>query len=203
MNSYYLGVIELLLGVNDNAYAGFKNAIFMDSSNAGEQYQCDFAPAWFLEGYAMARLGDSATATEDFEKARARAPDCPALAAENTGNLLVIVDVGRGPTKVAVGRHGEATRFMDHPDRADHVEVVADGKPIGATRKAGDVYFQASTRGGRAFDAVLRGKAIYKSTAAAAGVTTLMLADDMADKYHTGAVAIGLGLLLSSFLVRP
>jgi tetratricopeptide (TPR) repeat protein len=201
MNSYYLGVIELLRGVNDNAYAGFKNAIFNDSSNAGEQYECDFAPAWFLEGYAMARLGDSATATNDFEKARALAPDCPALAAGSAGNLLVIVDVGRGPTKIAVGHHGEATRFLDHPERADHVTIVADGKAVGATRKAGDVYFQASTRGGRAFDAVLKGKAIYKSAAAAAGVTTLLLADEMKEKYQTGAVAVGIGLLLSSFLV--
>src|SRR5262245_42320520 len=89
MNSYYLGVIELLLGVNDNAGAGFKNAIFNDSSNVGEQYECDFAPAWFLEGYAMGRLGDSATATHDFEKARTLAPDCPALAEGSGGNLLV------------------------------------------------------------------------------------------------------------------
>ena len=201
MNSYYLGVIELLLNVNDNASAGFKNAIFYDSSNAGDQYECDFAPAWFLEGYAFARTGDAATATQDYEKARALAPDCPALAAGNVGNLLVIVDVGKGPTKIAVGAHGEATRFMDHPDRADHVEVVADGKAIGATRKAGDVYFQASTRGGRAFDAVLKGKAIYKSAAAAAGVTTLMMADSMSEKYEKGAVIVGIGLLLSSLLV--
>lgn len=201
MNSYYLGVIELMRNVNDNARAGFKNAIFNDSSNAGEQYQCDFAPAWFLEGFASARTGDADTEKQDYEKAHELAPDCPALAAGHAGNLLVIADVGRGPTKIAVGAHGEATRFMDHPERADHVAIVVDGKPFGATRKAGDVYFQASTRGGRAFDAVLKGKAIYKSAAAAAGVTTLVMADSMAEKYQKGAVAVGIGLLLSSLLV--
>jgi tetratricopeptide (TPR) repeat protein len=201
MNSYYLGVIELMRGVNDNARAGFKNAIFNDSSNAGEQYQCDFAPAWFLEGFASALTGDADTEKSDYDKARELAPDCPALAAGNAGNLLVIADVGRGPTKIAVGAHGEATRFTDHPDRADHVEIRVDGKPFGATRKAGDVYFQASTRGGRAFDAVLKGKAIYKTAAAAAGITTLMMADSMKEKYQTGAVAVGIGLLLTSIFV--
>jgi tetratricopeptide (TPR) repeat protein len=201
MNSYYLGVIGLLRGVNDNARAGFKNAIFLDSSNAGEQYECDFAPAYFLEGFASARTGDPETAAQDYEKARALSPDCQAFAAGNSGNLVVIVDAGRGPTKIAVGVHGEATRFVDHPERPDHVEIVADGKSIGQAKKAGDVYFQASTRGGRAFDAILMGKAIYKSTARAAGLTTLVLADDMPDKYRTGAIAVGLGLFLSSFLV--
>jgi tetratricopeptide (TPR) repeat protein len=201
MNSYYIGVINLLRGVNDNARAGFKSAIFFDSSNAGEQYQCDFAPAYFLEGFASGLTGDADTEAVDYGKARELAPDCPAFAEGNHGNLVVIVDVGRGPTKIAVGEHGEATRFVGYPERPDHIVVVADGKSIGTSQKAGDVYFQASTRGGRAFDAVLMGKAIYKSSARAAGVTTLLLANDMKDKYQTGALLIGAGLLASSFLV--
>jgi len=202
MNSYYLGVVELLRHVDDNARAGFKNAIFFDSSRTGEEYQCDFAPAWFLEGFASARLGDETTAKQDFANAAGLAPDCAAVHAETSGNVVVIIDAGRGPSKVAAGRHGEAIRFVDHSGRPDRVDLVADGATWGTSGKAGDVYFQATTRGGRVFDAILRGKAIYKDAARTAGLTTLLLADDMAEKYQTGALLIGIGLLISSLALR-
>lgn len=201
MNSYYMGVIGLLRHNDDNARAGFKNAIFLDSSRGEEQYQCDFAPAIYLEGFASGRLGDSTVAEADFARARELVPGCSAFREEAKGNVLVIVDVGRGPTKIAAGEHGEAVRYVDHPERPSRVDVVADGSVVGATEKAGDVYFQATTRGGRAFDAVLRGKAIYKSAARDAGIGALVFADDLPKKYQTGALIAGAGLLLSSFAV--
>ena len=200
MNNYYLGIINLLRDSDGNALAGFKNAIFMDSSRQ-EQFECDFAPAYFLEALSYERLGDEAMAARSYARARELAPECAALAESNHGDLIVVVDVGRGPTKVNAGQHGEATRFEDHPEMPASIEVLVDGQSVGATQLAGDVYFQASTRGGRTFDFVLRGKAAYKTGAQMAGITTLLLADDVSNKYEGAAVITGIALLLSSFTV--
>src|SRR5262249_40679953 len=193
MNAYYLGIVELLRGVDDNARAGFKNSIFLDSSNAGEQYQCDFAPAYFLEGFTSARLGDSTVWNEDLTKARDLVPGAAVFQAETTGNLVVIVDVGRGPSKVNAGAHGEAIRFVEHPEKPARIDVVADGKTLGEVEHAGgDVYFQATTRGGRVFDRILKGKAIYKSAAQAAGITTLAMANEFGERGEKAALITGI-----------
>jgi len=203
MNGYYLGVVELLRGVDDNARAGFKNAIFFDSSNQGEQYQCDFAPAYFLEGFASGRLGDATTFEADLQRAHELVPDAPIFKPETKGNLVVIVDVGRGPTKIATGAHGEEIRFVEHPERPARIDVVADGTKLGEVEHAGgDVFYQATTRGGRVFDRILKGKAIYKSAAQAAGITTLVLADEFKGRGETAAIITGLALIFSSIFVR-
>jgi tetratricopeptide (TPR) repeat protein len=201
MNSYYLGIVNLLRGVDDNALAGFKNSIFLDSSRE-ESFECDFAPAWFLEAFALERLGDLAAAERSRARARALAPDCPAVAPGNRGNLVVVVDVGRGPSKAPAGRHGEALRYFDHPGLPASIEVFVDGERAGSTAPAGDIWFQATTRGGRVFDRVLRGKAIYKSGAQAAGIGALLIADDFPEKYQAATFLGGLALLLSSWTVR-
>ncbi len=202
MNSYYLGIVNFLLGVHDNALAGFKNAIFVDSGQGEEAYDCDFAPALFLEGIAYEELGELAVAERSLADARRLVPDCAALAESNHGNVIVVVDVGRGPTKVSAGEHGEATRFFRHADAQAEVLVLSDGGAIGQTTKAGDVYFQATTRGGREFDSVLAGKAIFKTGAQLAGIGALAVADDLPRKQQAGALITGAALLLASCAVR-
>jgi hypothetical protein len=200
MNSWYLGIVNLLRGVDDNALAGFKNAVFVDSAR-DESFSCDFAPALFLEGVSYERLGDAAMAERSLARARELAPSCSALAEGNRGNVIVVLDVGRGPTKANVGAHGEGISYVDHPVQPASIDVIADGERLGATEVAGDVFFQATTRGGRVFDYVLQGKSIYKSTAQAAGMTTLFLADDLSHAHEGTALLVGGALLLSSLLV--
>lgn len=199
MNSYYLGIVSLLKGDTGNGLAGFKNAILVDSGQADEKYDCDFAPAYFLEGLAYERYGDATTARQDWTKAAELAPDCVAVRPDTKGALVVVVDVGRGPTKYATGPHGSRTRFREHPEAPAEVDVLVDGKKVGTTQKAGDVYFQATTRGGRTMDAILAGKAAYKSGAAAAGIGALAVAHDLPRKQGEVAALGGIALLLSSF----
>jgi hypothetical protein len=201
MNSYYLGVVNLLRGIDDNALAGFKNAIFSDSSRE-EEWSCDFAPAYFLEGYAYQRLGDEVLAERSLATAKELAPTCPAVDPANRGNLVVIVDVGMGPTKVTAGQHGEATQFVDHAPPTTSCDVMVDGVRAGAAEQAGDVYFQATTRGGRVFDRVLQGKAIYKTSAQMAGIGALIVADDLSGSAGDAALIGGLALLLTSMFVN-
>jgi len=202
MNSWYLGIVNYLLGVHDNALAGFKNAIFVDSSRGDDAYDCDFAPALFLEGLAYRQLGEGEMASHSFAAARALAPECDALREENAGNVVVVVETGHGPVKVNAGQHGEQIRFIADPDQAPELDVVADGALLGRSKVAGDVWFQATTRGGRAFDAILETKSAIKTGTAVAGTTALLLADE-AKESRQGAVALaGAALLLASFLTR-
>ncbi len=202
MNSYYLGIVNLLLGVTDNALAGFKNAIFVDSGQGEEAYDCDFAPALFLEGFCYEQLSDPGMAERSYTSARNLVPQCAAMAASNQGNVVVVVDVGRGPTKINVGEHGEQTRFIADGSTPSAIDVLVDGASVGSAAKAGDVYFQATTRGGRDFDSVLNAKSAVKTGSKVAGVGALLVADDLPKKYQAGALVAGAALLLTSFAVR-
>lgn len=202
MNSYYLGIVYYLLGVHDNALASFKNAIFVDSSRGEDRFDCDFAPALFLEGIAYRQLGETEMASRSFAAARQSAPDCGALAPGNDGNVVVVVDVGQGPTKVNAGQSGEKTRFIAHADAPSSIEILVDGVAWGRPQRAGDVYFQATTRGGRSFDSILETKSAIKKGAEVAGVGALLLADDVKRKHQGAMLAAGAALLLTSFAVR-
>lgn len=202
MNSWYLGLTYWLLGVHDNALACFKNSIFVDSSRGEDRFDCDFAPALFLEGLAYRAIGEREMARSSLTTAHELAPDCPALDPARPGNVVVVVDVGRGPTKTNAGEHGELTRFVEHPERPASIEVLVDGAPAGTTAVAGSVYFQATTRGGRDFDAILKTKSAVKSGSAAAGTAALLLADDVSKKRQAGMVAVGAALLLTSLAIR-
>lgn len=201
MNSYYLGIVNYLLGVHDNALAGFKNAIFNDSGQGEDAYDCDFAPALFLEGLSYRQLADPDMAERSFAAARQLVPGCPALAQEPRGNVVVVVDVGRGPSKIAVGSNGEQTRFIADAASPAAIEVLADGALQGPTSKAGDLYFQATTRGGRDFDSILATKSAVKSGAQVAGIGALLIADDLPRKHQGGALLAGAALLLTSLAV--
>jgi hypothetical protein len=202
MNSWYLGLVYWMRGVHDNALACFKNAVFVDSSRGEDRYDCDFAPALFLEGLAYRQLGESAMADRSMAAARELAPGCPALASGNDGNVIVIVEVGRGPTKVAAGEHGEKLRFVAHDEVPASVAVLVDGQPFGSLSRAGDVHFQASTRGGRDFDSILAAKSGIKKGTEVAGIGALLLADDVKRKHQGAVLAAGAALLLTSLAVR-
>ena len=89
-------------------------------------------------------------------------------------NVLVVFDLGRGPrkfrhgdkghlVKVARSRYGECSAAID----------VAGVRTV--STRVEDTYFQASTLGGRAMDAVLGKKAYYKDTLETVGSLMYMV----------------------------
>ena len=73
--------------------------------------------------------------------------------------------------------------------------------PAAPLVKAADLYHQASTRGGRAVDAVLAGKAVFKEGMLAVGGAMvdlgLAVAHTVKDKDDDTAALIGLGFIVS------
>ncbi len=78
-------------------------------------------------------------------------------------NFFVVIGLGKGPHKYNVGPYGyfAAIARAVYPER--YARIIVDGRAIGRTETVEDVFFQAVTRGGRAMDAVLAGKAFLKS----------------------------------------
>ncbi len=89
--------------------------------------------------------------------------------------LLLWIETGRGPMKVATGRYGQILKVV--PRRLGKVpNVHIDGKTL-APHYVDSVTYQAQTRGGRAVDGFLKGKAIFKDTAGIVGIVLLEAGD--------------------------
>jgi len=90
-------------------------------------------------------------------------------------NVLLIIEFGEGPFKSRRGRYGELA--VVNGDRYDIKDwnLKIDGKlnPKNQAYSNTDVYFQASTRGGRKMDSILKGKAQFKTNAANTSIVAL------------------------------
>ncbi|MDO8606576.1 MAG: hypothetical protein Q7R40_08575 [Phaeospirillum sp.] len=174
MAYYYRGLLYLRTGDYQNARASFKGGMLQDAFAEEEQFRADFALMPFLQGWAAHCGGQSSLAAEDFKEFRDINKDAPLPRDQDT--VLVLVETGGAPVKVSEGprlkirRNGaaETARILwtdpEHPK----------DRPKDATHVLEDIYRQASTRGGRQFDAILEGKAEYKSAADTVGNVALV-----------------------------
>jgi len=161
MAYYYRGLLYLREGDYENARASFKGGLLQDTLAQQQTYSQDFAALAFLSGWASHCNGDPGLAESAFEEAhetnsRLTAPD-------EATNLLLVAETGGAPRKVAVGEYGEALAFKRGGGSADTAEMALGDRMVPLTR-AEDVYFQASTRGGRQVERILEGQAQFKDT---------------------------------------
>ncbi|PIP19362.1 MAG: hypothetical protein COX41_03285, partial [Candidatus Omnitrophica bacterium CG23_combo_of_CG06-09_8_20_14_all_41_10] len=82
---------------------------------------------------------------------------------------LICIETGRGPLKYQIGTYGEKTIFTIKPYPAVGFSITIDNFTqikAGGFLRYNDVFYQASTRGGRVMDSILKGKAEFKQTTA-------------------------------------
>ncbi len=196
MNAYYLGVTYWLMGDVDNAAACFKSGVLRDADSEKGETQSDFALLWFLEGMAQREALHEDRGAQALAKAHALLPRNPWLdpAKNADANVLLVLDVGLGPVKVPEGPHGSVLRFRRRPYQAAYAEVWEDGRSLGRTAQAVDVYFQATTRGHKVIDSINQGKAVFKDAAVIGGAVVL------GNSGSRTSDAIGLGLILAGLL---
>lgn len=169
MVGYYLGLSDMLSDDLQSAKSSFSWGEYQDTLAASEEYQGDMNSLVFLRGWAKQCAGESYDAKDDFRQAGFQAP--------SDANLLVLVESGKAPVKYAAGEHSEVLKFKAADgDYASSINVQIADKSY-TPKKVEDLVFQATTRGGRHFDAVLEGKANFKETT-----------DDVADAAATGAI---------------
>ena len=167
MAHLYRGLIYMADGDYQNARAVFKGGLLQDSYAVSETHEQDYASLAFLGGWASKCDGNAGIAKEMFEEA---AENNDKLSAPPDGhNLLLIADVGTAPTKRAEGEYDEKL-IIEQGKTFDNAIVRAklDGEDIRLTR-AEDIFWQATTRGGRAVDHLLAGKAQFKDNMDKAG----------------------------------
>lgn len=177
MAYYYRGLLYLRAGDYQNARATFIAGEFQDTLSEGEEFQGDFALMNFLAGWSSYCAGDSGLADEAFLLAEQANPAIRRPLGQTT---LLIADLGRGPVKRGRGSSKKMLTLVEAVDNGSD-ETVAVTQPLDAKAQPmelpeySNLYFQATTRGGRAFDAVLGGKASFrKSMANVYGVGDLL-----------------------------
>ncbi|MBQ5947454.1 tetratricopeptide repeat protein [Massilia sp. ST3] len=176
MAYYYRGLLYLAEGDYENARASFRGGILQDAFAEEQQFRSDFAALMILEGWSSQLNGDKDLARETYaEVARLR----PQWAAPAAGaNLLVVAELGGAPRKVGdgIGNHEIVYRPAKRmPERSLKIEF--DGKPQ-QVALAEDVFYQASTRGGRPVDRLIEGKVAFQNTTGAIGEALGTIASD-------------------------
>ena len=183
MVGYYLGLIDLVKGEYDNARAGFRFAMLQDTMSAAETYQDDMALMEYLVGWTYWCEGNRLSAGEQFERARRIRPELAAPAPDHT--LLLLAETGKAPRKVRDGQYGELLRFAPPAPSLERQVAFGFAGQQSVALLAEDLYFQASTRGGAAVDAIRAGKASFRQGAESIAGTGATV----------GAVSLGAALL--------
>ncbi|MCK7550801.1 hypothetical protein [Marinobacter goseongensis] len=158
----YLGLIFLEQGDYGNARASFISGLLQDAFAEEEQNSADFASLIYLAGWAALRMDSNKLAEEHFQELMAFRPDAPIPADDH--NALLIVETGQSPRKLGDGvGHYQLVyrRGKDFPDVGAQWQA---GETWETVYPMEDIYFQASTRGGRAIDRIVEGQVQYKTT---------------------------------------
>ena len=191
MNSLYVGLLLYNEGDLDNALAAFKNGILADSDSEEELYKSDTAILYLLVSRIAKKSGDESLSNDyhNAVKELSNNPNYSILGFNDEliqkmlnlkNNTLLVVEFGQGPYKSRMGRHGQLA--VINGDRFDISgwNIKIDGK-INVENQVysnTDIYFQASTRGGRQMDGILKGQAQFKDDAANTSVAMLDLSNE-------------------------
>lgn len=175
MAFYYRGLIYLAEGDYGNARAVFQGGQLQDAFAEDQRYQSDFAVLDVLSGWASQCEGNTALARDFYSRATQSRAGIFIPAPDD--RTLAIADMGLSPMKVGEGDYGEyLTYAAPDPVPEASVSFLAAGITYDASFGE-DLYWQATTRGGRQVDKILAGKAEFKDNAIAVGVVSLQLAD--------------------------
>lgn len=176
MAYYYRGLLYLAEGDYENARASFRGGILQDAFAEEQQYRSDFAALMMLEGWSSQVNGEAGMARDTYAEVKRLRPQWTEPAAG--ANLLVVAELAGSPRKLGdgIGSHEIVYRRAKRtPERSLRIEF--DGKPQ-AVALAEDLFFQASTRGGRAIDAVIEGKVVFKKSTGEVGDALVTLASE-------------------------
>jgi hypothetical protein len=188
---FYRGILYWRDGEPDNARACFRSAAFEDSDTVDKQYASDYVLFDYLDGLASTKLSGDGSDALQRAQASARLSQPPPY--DREANVLLFGDFGPGPTKVAGGRHGEVLLFRAGSTPVRSMQIRVAGKTY-LLRPFDDLYFQATTRGGRVMDQVLANKAGFKDATSAVGDMGLITGSVLATQNDTQAAGFGLML---------
>lgn len=207
MTYYYRGILYLRTGDYQNARASFLAAEWQSTLSENESYDSSFGLMDFLAGWSSYCDGDDARATQLQERAAKVQPEIFG-SLQPSITYLGLIDVGVGPVKYGVGQYKEKLAFKASETPPEIHGVAALMATVNPPVLAGDINWQATTRSGRPVDAILNGKAQWKSgtEATSAALTTVGYAATLQGMYsgnqnleQAGTIGMAAGLVGSLF----
>ena len=167
---YYRGVLYAHDGDYQNARASFLAAdrhVTLSSAESAA-FKSDFGLLKYLAGWASYCDNDGVRGEQLVTEARGIDSKIGALPMPPTASV-VLVDAGPAPVKWGDGEYKHILKFKagNAPEMAPALRT--GGKDITGLPVAGDLVYQASTRGGREVDGIMAGKASFKDTAGQIG----------------------------------
>jgi tetratricopeptide (TPR) repeat protein len=198
---YYRGILYWMDGEPDNARACFRSAAIQDADPEQHTYESDYVLLDYLDGFASTKLrGDGSDA---FKRAQKVARLAQPAAYDVSANVLVFVEMGRGPEKYAAGEYREQLHFSPGSSVATYASVVVDGGMVTATAPAyDDLSYQAVTRGGRQMDYILANKAVFKGTTDVLGDAALISGGALVLSGGDRATEVGAGLMVAGLISK-
>jgi len=162
MAYFYRGLHYLKSNDFENARAVFKSGLIQDMYVEEDKYRNDFALLLFLEGYSSLLNGDETLFEDRMKELKMVRPDFT----YNNERFLIMAETGRSPRKVADGLGHSELKFRRGKRFKDvKVQVSIDGGAYTPLYPMEDIFVQSTTRGNRAFDKILDGKAVFKKNA--------------------------------------
>ena len=169
MAYYYRGIIYLIDAEYDNARASFINALMQDAFAEESQNRSDFAVMMFLAGWASQKMGESALAKEAYDELKNIRPNFPIP--KRSDNILIISETGSSPRKLSDGMGHYELVFRRGKHNPIKKARIINHKRKYNTLPISDIYWQASSRGGRPVDAIIEGKAHFQKNTRKVGQT--------------------------------
>jgi hypothetical protein len=197
MAYYYRGVLYWMDGEPDNARACFRSAAIQDADAENKEYAADYVLLDYLDGLATVKL--SGDGSDQYKRARDEARIFRPPSYDPKANVLFFVECGAGPTKYATGQYHDELRFQLPFSPAYSARIRVDGQEAQA-EPYDDLFFQATTRGGRVMDHVLRNKAVFKSATATAGNVAILGGVVAATQRDHTTQDVGLGLIAAGLV---
>lgn len=188
MAYFYRGLLYLQDKDYGNARASFEGGMLQDAFAEEEQHRFDFALMAFMSGWASQREKNTVMqerAYGELQKLRQdfKLPD-PAH------DTLVIVETGNAPRKLADGvGHYELVYRRGKFFREQRVQL-AIGSQTAMAYPMEDIFWQATSRGGRAVDRIIKGKVAFRQTNEGIG-TVLTETSNVLQVFSSGSGALG------------
>lgn len=194
MAYYYRSILYMMEGDYENARASAKAGQLQDAFAEEDQYKTDFALLMFIEGWASQQIGDQEMAQQAYAEIKKIRPDFSIPPRD--AHVLILAETGKAPRKLADGvGHYELVYRRGRHFLENRTRVLIDNKEYPAY-PIEDIFFQASTRGGRPVDRIIKGKVEFRDKSLAVGSSLTSASTMAAIASSPGSDVAGVGAVL-------
>ena len=197
MAYYYRGLLFLFRNDFGNAQAAFRNAVLQDAFAEEQQYNHDVVLPLLLQGWALEAQGSIGAAREAYGLVAARRPDFLPPSIDEQPSLLIVAETGTAPRKVPDGVGSYKIKYFRGKGFSERrVLLSVDGAAADTLYPLEDIYWQATSRGGREVDWIFEGKAEFAEKTDLTGSALTTLGQDFTVRKHLygGDAKSGMGV---------